>query len=421
VAQSIVPSGRENVAFFYQQISPTANLSRLGDVQLVVAGVQRDGAAAAARIHAAGAQAYRYVQSYWFPKGLELDGLDIERERAWAFCTKGTAPTAGRTDASGHVWWFLDVNEKAVQDHFAAKFRALKAEGWDGVFLDRGYASLTGIDSEDYGVWSKVSTCTDQPVTRGATFADGYVALMRIAQAAGVEIVMNYGVSPFDPQTPMRPDSKNRSCAAQRWTRCPRLDDAWAVDPLVLDEAITHPRDRQWANDFAVNLANEQDPNHGGRVIGLLTTGNLGKQDRQSVYYAWSRTKLFKIPLGVNTGDRGCAAAGDAPCNRHAVYPELANVTFGAPLASRPVSTRCTRHDTVHCVWLRRYEQGMSLVNVSGGERSTGRLPLGVSGCRYVFDLWTGAPLAGNRCVTSVEVTLGAWEGHPLQYATRPF
>jgi hypothetical protein len=417
--QGIVPVGRENVAFFYQQINRTANLSRLGAVKLLVAGIQNDGAAAVARIHEAGAKAYRYVQSYWFPNDATFDGLDIGRHPDWAFCSNGNEPKAGRTDRSGTVWWFLDMNEQPVRQFFVDKFRALKAEGWDGVFLDRGYASLTGLDS--YRIADDVSTCTGEPAHAGATFADAYVEMVRVAKDEGLPLIMNYGVSPFDAQTPLRPDSKNPACIAHDWAHCPTLGDVWDATSLLLDESVSHPRDARWDADFAANLQNEQNAEHGGRVIGLLTTATVGSQDRESIFYGWTRAKLFAIPIGVNTGDRGCTQAGSAPCNRHASYPELANVVYGAPVASRPESTECAPGDAVHCLWLRRYQHGMSLLNVSEQEKSTGNVDLGVSGCRYVFDLWTGQPLAQNKCVTSVSLTVGPWEGHPLQYATNPF
>ena len=76
--------------------------------------------------------------------------------------------------------------------------------------------------------------------------------------------------------------------------------------------------------------------------------------------------------------------------------------------------------DAVHCLWFRRYQAGMSLLNVSSVAR-TEVLPLGVSGCRYVLDLYTKRSIDGGKCVTSVSVSLGPWEGHPLEYGAKPF
>jgi hypothetical protein len=392
---------RENVSFFYQEITRTTNLSGLGHVKLVVGDIQKDDSTAAARVKATGAKAYRYVQSYWFPRGRTYDGLDIGAHPDWAFCATDNTPMAGRTDEFGKVWWFLDMNEQPVHEYFLDKFRALKAAGWDGIFLDRGDVSLIGDDR--YRMADRVSTCTGHPVRPGATFADSYVGIMAVAKEAGVALIINYGISPFDPRTPLR-------------------SDAWrALSPggLVLDESVSHPRDEEWTTDFAANLQNEQNRRHGGRVIGLLGAASIGAENRQNVYYGWARVKLFAMPLGVNTGDAGCAD-GDRPCDQFGLYPELANLVFGRPVTTRPASTQCDPGDSVHCLWSRRYQHGMSLLNVSSVAR-TALIPIGVDGCRYVFDLFTKRPIGGNHCVTSVSLRLGPWEGHPLHYDTKPF
>ena len=403
-----VAPARENISFFYQQITNTTDLSRLGDVKLVVAGQQDDDIVAAARIKQTGAKAYRYVQSFWFPKGKTFDGLDIGAKPDWAFCASGSTPMPGRLDGTGTRWWFLDMNEQPVQDFFLAKFQALKAAGWDGIFLDRGFAALIGLDS--YKVSNKVSTCTGQKVAPAPTFATTYVAIMNIAKQAGMPLIINYGISPFDAHYPLRSDA---------WTAL----SPTALSPtagLVLDESASHPRDQYWAYHLAANRQNEQNAQHRGRVIGLLTTAILGGQNRQNVYYGWSKVKLFAIPLGVNTGDAGCANAGGLPCNQAGLYPELANVAYGPPLSTSPGATQCAAGDAIHCLWFRRYQAGMSLLNVSPATR-TGVIPLGVSGCRYVLDLYTNRSIDGGRCVTSAIVRLGPWEGHPLQYGVTPW
>src|SRR5258708_62235 len=114
VPSASLVSSRENVSFFYQQITRTTNLSGLGKVELVVADIQHDDATAAARVKATGAKAYRYVQSYWFPKGRTYDGIDIGAHPDWAFCSTGHKPMVGRRDEFGLVWWFLDMNEQPV-------------------------------------------------------------------------------------------------------------------------------------------------------------------------------------------------------------------------------------------------------------------------------------------------------------------
>jgi hypothetical protein len=63
----------------------------------------------------------------------------------------------------------------------------------------------------------------------------------------------------------------------------------------------------------------------------------------------------------------------------------------------------------------------MSVVNVSPTPKSTGSIPLGIDGCRYVKDVNTGRPLADNQCVKAVSLDLGEYTGHPLVYSQSPW
>lgn len=414
------PATRENVTFYYQPVGTTGDLTKLGRVNIVVG---QGGSSAAERIKATGAKAYRYVQTYWFPVGKVFDGVDIAAHRDWAFCGSNGKPVVGRTDFRGQEWEFLDINEQAARASFLDHLKEIRAQGWDGVFVDRGYAAFTGIDDPSVrNVWNEVSTCTDEPVKPGATFADAYVDSTRAVKEAGLELMLNYGVSPLDPTTPMRPDPHDPACVQRDYAKCRHLDDVWPQVQWVLNEAIAHPQDLEWQHDYESNRASEQDPVHGGQTVGLITQAALGGQHtREGVYFEWSRVKLFKIPLAVGTGDDGCPGKpASSICNRHALYPELANVAFGSPIDKQSRSSDCTRHSKVRCVWSRRYEQGASIVNVQPTAASF-KLSLGVQGCRYVRDVWSGAPLAGNRCTESVKLDLPAWSGRPLAYSTKPW
>ncbi|MEP6624499.1 MAG: hypothetical protein ABJC79_08650, partial [Acidimicrobiia bacterium] len=348
----------ENPAFVYQKIAAGADLSKLGKVNIVVA-ARQNGAEAVKAIHAIGAKAYRYVQTYWFPAGVDYDGLDIGVHQDWAFCQNGSTPVVGRRQAGTKDLTFLDMNERAVHDFFAAQFARLRVEGWDGVFFDRGYASLTGIDTQRAGIWNRASTCTQAPVQPGATFADAYIGMMLEVRKAGMELMFNYGLSPFDSHTPLRPDSRSAACADPSAAACPRLSDAWSIANWVLDEGVAHRDDVAFLTDFAANRANEQDPAHGGRVIGLITSTAVKDVSRESVFFAWSRVKLFAFGVGVGTGDDGCpGVAADAVCNRRMVFPELADTILGRPLDPQPVASMCDGSDAVHCVWTRHYQHG---------------------------------------------------------------
>jgi hypothetical protein len=320
------PAGRpaENVAFWYLPVTSTEQMRRLGPVRLVVAGPQNIGRPeAAAHIRAAGPEAYLYQQTYWFPLGRRYQGLRIDRHPEWAFCLDGDTPlTVRRRD--GRDWWYLDMNERAVQEHLAARFAELRRQGWDGVFFDRGLAALTGYGQEWPPTWYRTSSCTEDPVRPGATFADTWIDVSALVRRAGLKLIVNYGQSPFDPRVPMRPDPRDPRCV-ERALGCRRLDDGWEHPTLIADEAVAHPRDADWANDFAANRFNEQDPLHGGRVIGLITAGTLGGDlSRDNVYFQWARVKLFAFPLGVPPGGprRGLPPAGDLPrADRGAARP----------------------------------------------------------------------------------------------------
>jgi hypothetical protein len=415
--------GRENIAFYYQRISRTTDLTKLGSVSLVVAGKTASRGAVIA-IKGTGAKAYRGVQAYWFADGDSFDGLEVTKRMDWAFCTSGTTPLVARTDSHGVKWYFLDSNERAVRQAFADRVHTLRLQGWDGIFFDRGFAAMTGRDEVANDAWNKVSTCTEDPVAPDATLADAYVGMAAEVRQAGLDLIVNYGVSPFDPRIPMRPDPRDPGCAEKVPTDCRTLDDVWRYADGVLDEAIAHTEDTSFLPDLRANALNEKMAARGRPVVGLLTQGTMGgKHSRDTVYYEWARVKLFVIPLAVNTGDDNC---GNPPpgtlCNRQALYPELANITFGAPLTRAPTASKCASGSKVHCIWMRRYENGLSLVNVSPKAKQTGTIPLGVDGCRYVKDMLTGQPVGGpSACVTAVSLDAGPWSGHPLVYSETPW
>lgn len=411
----------ENISFYYQRIRAGEDLSKLGRVQLVVAS-RINRASAARAIHAIGAKAYRYVQTYWFPEGRTYDDVDIAEHPDWAYCSSGDTPLVGRTDSAGTDWVFLDMNERAVRNHFVEKLTELERQGWDGVFFDRGLAAMTGVDNPPAGIWNRESTCTDDPIADGATAADAFVNMTSAVAEAGLELIVNYGLSPFDQRNAMRPDPEDSRCRPMV-SRCRILDDAWEHATWILDEAIAHEKAKDWRFDYAANQRNETDPRHGGKVIGLLTEATLGGDySRRNVFYEWSRAKLFAIPLGVGTGDDGCPGSREGDiCNRQGTFPELASVTFGPAAAPAPRKQDCADGSNDRCVWSRQYEWGMSVVNVRPTTVEDVELPLGTQGCRYVRDVWSGRPLARNRCVTSVTLDLPAWSGRPLEYGSTPW
>jgi hypothetical protein len=413
----------ENVAFFYLPIRNKADVERLGPVRLVVAGQgnsRRGGADIVQMIHSTGAKAYIYQQTYWFPQEHGHQGLNMSRHPDWAFCSEGDEPvTATRKD---EPWVFLDMNESRVQLFLENQFKELKAAGWDGIFFDRGGVAL-GALKQDPDIWHLQSTCTEKPVHPGAALADTWVDASGLVKTAGLDLIVNYGLSPFDPRSPMRADPQDPNCVERNDT-CRRLSDGWKNPTWVLDEAISHPRDLQWDIDYQANLQNEKNKEHPHSVIGLITVGLLGGDlSRENVFYEWARVKLFDIPLGISVWDRAqaCPDAGDGEaCRSLVTYPELSSIRLGPPIDDLPRSDRCASDGPPHCVWSRRYEEGAMVVNVQDRPVSNSVLKLGTDGCRYVFDVWSGKWLAGHQCVEELKLDLPAWSGRPLKYSRSP-
>lgn len=412
----------ENVAFYYLPIRDQADLDQLGPVELVVAGQgnsRRGGADIVKMIHATGAKAYIYQQTYWFPQDRGHQGLNMARHPDWTFCADGDQPLVAQRN--GESWVFLDMNEQDVQRFLEHQFEELKDAGWDGIFFDRGGVALGALE-QDPEVWYERSTCTEEPVRPDATFAQTWIDASGLVKAHGLDLIVNYGLSPFDPQHPMRPDPDDENCV-QRTTPCRTLDDGWENPTWVLDEAVAHPKDENWENDFQANRENEQNAAHPRQVIGLITVGTLGGDlSRRNVFFEWARTKLFDFPLGVAVWDRERACPGvqeGEACRSLMTYPELTSIVLAEPLDADPASASCQGGSDVHCVWSRRYAQGAMVANVSDRAVRNFELELGTDGCRYVTDVWTGEALGGGDCVENVTLDLDAWSGRPLSYSTK--
>lgn len=203
-----------NVAFYYDgtidlaTADPEAAREVLGSPGVVVTTRSDDEVGTVQGIHALGAKAYRYVQLYWMPEGQEYDGLDIAEHEDWAYCRRGSTPSVGRTTHRGtQDWVFLDANETEVRAYFSDLLADLRDQGWDGIFIDRGQAATQyAADEQGRPIWARPSTCTEDPAVPGATFADAYVGIVRLARATGLGTMVNNGKSPFDPSPSMRPD-----------------------------------------------------------------------------------------------------------------------------------------------------------------------------------------------------------------------
>lgn len=406
--QAAQTTGLTTFALYYQTIRSPADIAKLGHPNVIVTTPRSDDAAAARAIHASGAKAFRYVQAYWLPKGKDSDGLDIGKHPDWAFCAAGSRPLVGQVK-KGRPWYYLDGNERAVRRAFAGMLRTVRSEGYDGVMFDRGSAALTGPE------WDKVSTCTQDPVRKGATFSDAYVGLMSEVHKAGLKLLQNYGYSPFDPKHRFRPDPADPACRAGKFTTCRHIGDGFRYIDYFLDEVVAHPRDELFQNDYAANLENERNPRFGGKVVGLLTPATLGgNTSRAAVFFEFAKVRLFNMPLTAFTGDDRCHGAGGL-CDRMGVYPGLTSPPFGRPFGAAPEKTHCVQGSAVRCVWLRQYHGGLSVANVSGRTVPV-TIRLAVRNCRLVSDMYTGTRMSGGRCVHSVSLRLPPWSGRPLLF-----
>lgn len=430
VADEKYRGGVRNVAFYYQTFKPGTNFSRLlGSPSVVVTIPQANQQAVIKEIHTIGAKAYVYVQFYWAPNDRPYEGINLSEHPGWRFCLHGDTPVLGRTlrTSSGHIenWYFLDGNENPVRAAFGKALKELKAEGWDGVMFDRGQAATQfAFSANGSPVWKATSTCTQAPHKPGATFADAYVNMLGQARHVGLQVLVNNGISPFDPARPMRPDTKDAACRAHHWARCRFLSDEWSDVDLVLNETGTFPRAERWQDTFAGNQRSERNKKHGLRTVVIITTSSLGGNANQTprhVFYAWARVKLFNLSVAVNTGTGGCPGADPAiPCNRHGLYPSLVNVRFGKPTSTGPTANRCANGSSNECVWSRQYANGVDLVNVTPHQQTGVRVNITGAACRYVYDVAEGKPLANNRCVHHVTLDLGPWTGHPVTFSASP-
>jgi hypothetical protein len=401
----------ESAAFYYQQIHADTDLRGLAGADLVVTRSQIDEPGATARLHGLGAQAYRYVQMYWAPAGVPYDGIDLGQTPGWGFCGAGTAATLGRVDSTGFPWFFLDLNERAAWDYAVGFLQTVKGWGYDGIMLDRGYAAtVAGTAPDGTRIWNRASTCTEDPVAPGARFADRYVAFAAAARQAGLEVMFNTGVSPYDERYRSRPDPADPRCdlpltaSAAAWAACPRLDDVAPVATSFLNEGFSAGTDSRFASDLATGA--EAERRGGPPVFGLVKAPGTGPEERREAIYRWARAKLFPLPLAVNTGDDACG--GDpGVCLRNGLFPELSSVRFGAPVDGGPVRDQCVPGSTLRCVYTRVYAGGRVVVNVTPQPRRV-VLPAAATDVR---DVGSGVTIS-RQC--AVELDLPAWTARIL-------
>lgn len=327
------------------------------------------------KIHSTGALAYRYVQYFWGPENkADPDTLvNFVEHPDWRFCNSGSTPLKGKV-TDGVQYYFLDLNERAVRDNMAAHFRKIKNEyGYDGVFIDIGRGARSGRPEAPEFDPSKVSSCTQDPVTPGRSFGNVYQDTLTVAKDAGLKTVFNY----------------DRAYAAGSM-----LPSSWYqyID-YALDESVNNDPGLDWYTVYNINRAAEVAGN--GKTIQYIkeelrdAEGNI-TTDKDDIYYRAARAKLFSSPIAVNAYDRR-------------MYPELNSATLNGPFAGDPVAEQCDNLATGECVWVRRYSGGIVVVNNNTRNKDI-TLNLDTQSCRTVKNLYNGVMFNSGACITKVNV-----------------
>ena len=211
-------------------------------------------------------------------------------------------------------------------------------------------------------IWNKQSTCTQDPVRPGAAFADTWIDASGLVKQTGLDLIVNYGLSPFDPRNPMRPDPHSEKCETQTRTARPSRTGGRTRRGCPTSRSRTR-RTRTGTSTTRPTCRTSRTRSTAGRCSGSSRVGTLGgDKSRENVFFEWARVKLFDIPLGVAVWDREKACPGvpaHEPCDTLLTYPELTSVQLGNPIEARPDSQPVPgRQAAAGCVWSRRYDAG---------------------------------------------------------------
>lgn len=362
--------------WYYQQVTP-ANASLFKGVRAAVVTTQADQAGAAALIHSEGAEAFEYVNVYWLPVGQVYDGVDMAQHPDWVFC--GSGSSVGRTTgaATPTQWVYPDLNERGMHDAIMAYLAGLKADGYDGVFFDRGTVAMS------LGAMpNQVSSCTSDPVTPGATYGAAYARIVADAHAIGLRVVVNYGGGHPLPALIRGETTRIMQEASPRHTS------------LLAAGAFA----RRKAEDAAARGHSQP------RYVEELKTDGV---DRAEAYFEWAEAAQYRITLTVNSGNSGCAGVAGV-CWHYGVYPELARVDRGRGLNAKPRPLDCV--GGVKCLWVRKWSGAMVVVNETR-HAITETLKLHQTSCRVVRNVWTGRIMRAGRCVRRVTVSVPGLSG----------
>jgi hypothetical protein len=314
----------------------------------------------------------------------------------------------------------VDANERPVVAAYRALLMRIRRWGWDGIFLDLAHRAFT------QDVWDRASTCEHDPVVPGRPSADAYAALVPIARSMGLQVMVNAG-APSGVPTPLRPDPGDPACRAADWAHCRGLDDVARAATWILHEGSSNqPADATWSADTAALTADElanRRPGHATIVgFGAYRGDTASRIDHTA--YQWSLMKLYAVPAAFGTGTDRCGTPPGLPmdpeCNRGGIAPAaLVDTTLGPPLDPAPLARSC-RPDGWHCLWIRRYRDGLVALDNTPGPLTASHVAIATGpGCATVTDVLTGATEGGGGCVSTVDITLAGFRAQVLSYTKR--
>ena len=334
-AATVAPVPAGNWVWYYQHVQAPDRAKFTGARAVVVAD-QTDDAAAIAQIHATHALAFHYVNVYWYPGNRAYEGVDLSQNVGWAFCTSGSQPALGRS-VNGVPWYYADLNERGLYDSVMSYLRSLRSSGYDGVFLDLGTSALaTGT------MPGQVSTCTQQPVVPGATFADAYARVVRAAAAMGFHVVVNYTTT-----KPLRADVAS-----------------------VVDRTLYETAPGTTAATFAASFARRRAEQAAGqgrapRYVEEIKTSRSG--DRAGAFFGWTQAALWRIDL-TRQRRRRCLLGKRGACGMRPVgdVPRVDGRPAREGDGHGPHQPAAQPRPAMRCLWVRRWQYALVLVNTTG-------------------------------------------------------
>jgi hypothetical protein len=314
---------------------------------------------------------------------------------------------------------FVDANNRSVVAAFRAFLVRVKSWGWDGIFLDLAHRALT----QDF--WDQASTCARDPIVPGRVSADAYAALVPLARSLGLQGMVNAG-APASPTSPMRPDPADPACRTAAWGQCRELPDIARDATWILHEsASNYADDTDWLTDTHALATDEAFARRGDGARVAALGVYRGDDDGSAVHilYQWAVMKLYDVPAAFGTGVDRCGISSEVPidtaCNRGGVAPPaLVDTVLGNPLDAAPAAQSCAP-DRWHCIWVRRYQDGMVVVNNTAQPVEARQLTVATAGaCRTVTDAATGARYGDGSCTPTISVELAGFHAEIYRYGT---